>query len=442
MENFLSFISEATLSVPELRKRPERIKILADFINNQKPLETTEGDRVISWMNPQNKVLYDNDDLESAFPRATAVFITDKGEKLKINNIIKSDAFGGGGGGSGAGASTTKVGESAQCVYLQVIWDNPKTEFTPEEISSAYDKVFVDATKESILELSDDWVTSTITSAKLLHRVLGKKKYSFHRGSAWVDKLGDYFNKSGQTYFSNINKWTPADIWMIDDTKLGNYDFEAGGAGAKPIGLPYLNQLLLKAYTNRDIIGVSLKKTTKAKLSQVNYKKPFKEPKFTRTTLGKRDFFKAKDGYIFGSGGLEMQFRTFPAFQAEIIGKTAKHGKLSGDGGDKSPIGLVMKSIGAKSIPKRDDITKMIRFKKDDFFKDFYNYYSQLTQKPVPLKNFISNLSNKDSGWLESKYLVCVLFSNIKGKEQLFLSRAFKYAKSQSDDSCVHLKVF
>ena len=77
-----------------------------------------------------------------------------------------------------------------------------------------------------------------------------------------------------------------------------------------------------------------------------------------------------------------------------------------------------------------------------DFFKDFYNYYSQLTQKPVPLKNFISNLSNKDSGWLESKYLVCVLFSNIKGKEQLFLSRAFKYAKSQSDDSCVHLKVF
>ena len=139
MENFLSFISEATLSVPELRKRPERIKILADFINNQKPLETTEGDRVISWMNPQNKVLYDNDDLESAFPRATAVFITDKGEKLKINNIIKSAAFGGGGGGSGAGSSTTKVGESAQCVYLQVIWDNPKTEFTPEEISSAYD---------------------------------------------------------------------------------------------------------------------------------------------------------------------------------------------------------------------------------------------------------------------------------------------------------------
>ena len=67
MENFLSFISEATLSVPELRKRPERIKILADFINNQKPLETTEGERVISWMNPQNKVLYDNDDSKSTF---------------------------------------------------------------------------------------------------------------------------------------------------------------------------------------------------------------------------------------------------------------------------------------------------------------------------------------------------------------------------------------
>ena len=34
-----------------------------------------------------------------------------------------------------------------------------------------------------------------------------------------------------------------------------------------------------------------------------NFKKPFKEPKFTKTSLGKRDYFKSKDGYIFFNGG-------------------------------------------------------------------------------------------------------------------------------------------
>ena len=91
-------------------------------------------------------------------------------ELRKLSGIEKTDIFGGG-KGSGGGSSGTKDAESGQCVYLQVIWDNPKTEFTPEEISSAYDKVYVDATKNGVLKLSDDWVTSSITSAKLLYKV-------------------------------------------------------------------------------------------------------------------------------------------------------------------------------------------------------------------------------------------------------------------------------
>ena len=31
-------------------------------------------------------------------------------------------------------------------------------------------------------------------------------------------------------------------------------------------------------------------------MTQNNFKKPFKEPKFTKTSLGKRDYFKSKDG--------------------------------------------------------------------------------------------------------------------------------------------------
>tara|TARA_R100000742_G_C4279194_1_gene103185 strand:- start:2854 stop:4233 length:1380 start_codon:yes stop_codon:yes gene_type:complete len=433
-------VSEATMSIAQLKKR-DNLNVLKDLIDNKKPIDTTIGSRIMSWINPQNKVAYDNltpkssdKDFQRVFPRGAEVFVTDKNEKLKLSGIEKTDIFGGG-KGSGGGSSGTKDAESGQCVYLQVIWDNPKTEFTPEEISSAYDKVYVDATKDGVLKLSDDWVTSSITSAKLLYRVLGKRKYSFHRGSAWVSKLGEYFKDSGQDYFTDINKWTPADIWLIDDSQLGKYDFGGG------VGLPYLNNILLQAYAARDIIGVSLKKTTKAKLSQMNYRKPFKEPNFTRVNFGKRDYFKSKDGYIQFKEG-EIQFRTFPAFQGEIIGKTAKHGKISGDSGPLGPIGKVMRSIGAQPIPARKDITAMIKQQEDEFFQKFHNEYSQAVQKPLSLKDFRTNLSRKDSGWLESKYLVTFMFNRIRGKEQLFLSKAFRYAKSQSKESAVHLKVY
>ena len=47
------------------------------------------------------------------------------------------------------------------------------------------------------------------------------------------------------------------DIWIVDESKISNYDFK------DIIELPFYNQLLLKAYVARDIIGVSLKKQKK-----------------------------------------------------------------------------------------------------------------------------------------------------------------------------------
>ena len=32
------------------------------------------------------------------------------------------------------------------------------------------------------------------------------------------------------------------------------------------------------------------------------------------------------------------------------------------------------------------------------------------------------------------------MFNRLKGKEQKFLELAYRYAKSESEDSCVHLK--
>jgi hypothetical protein len=58
------------------------------------------------------------------------------------------------------------------------------------------------------------------------------------------------------------------------------------------------------------------------------------------------------------------------------------------------------------------------------------------------IEKFTKKFKGKDSGYLESKYLVTLMFNELKGREQKFLSLAYRYAKSISSNSSVHLKVY
>lgn len=433
VQSAFSELSEANLKKADIAKRDNK-SILQSIIDNKEKIPTDVGDVSIDWIDNALKVAFDNDDFDTAFPSGKPSFTASNGKPLRITQLAKTETFGGG-KGSGGGSSGTRAAESAQCVYCQAIWNNPKTDFNMLELQAAYNQVKVDATWDEVENLSQDWVVSSISVAKGLYRALGRNKYSFHRGSDFVKMIEGLFKDSGQTYFSDVNKWTPADIWMVRDENLSNYDFSGNPA------LPYINQELMKAYAARDIMGVSLKKTKKVKFKQINYKKPFKTPQYTKKTLGKRNFFASKDGYLFGAGGLEMQFRTFPAFQAEIIGKNAKHGKLSGDSGESSPIGKVLVAAGAESIPPRKTIETMIKRENDKFFELFYSEYLAAGEdSKITLDDFKKKLGKKDSNWLESKYLVTFMFNRLTGKEQKFLALAYRYAKSESEDSCVHLK--
>ena len=60
------------------------------------------------------------------------------------------------GNASGGGASNTKSTESAQCVYAQAYWDNKGTKFTPEDLTTAYNKVKVNGTLDNVLNISDE----------------------------------------------------------------------------------------------------------------------------------------------------------------------------------------------------------------------------------------------------------------------------------------------
>jgi len=434
MLKFSSYITESSLTFGEITRadRAFRLELFLRKYKGNEPFDTTDGGQV---------VLKYNADIERHLKAGNAKeankigLETNAGDKIAFGKLAKTKEFGGG-RGSGGGSDSTRATESAQCVYLQAVFDDPSTQFTPEAIQNAYAKCHTDASLDEVMLGDEKWIASSIDTARLLHRVLKKQgTYSFHRGSAWVKALDDKFKELNrqEKLFNDLNKWTPADIWLVKSGKEGAYDIQGAGS------IQQLNQLLLKAFAARDLIGVSLKKaaSSKPRLKQVNYKKPFKPPVFRAVSYNKRgDFFKSKDGYLFGQGGLEIQFRTFPTFQCEIIGKTAKHGKVSHGGIDSALYATTM-----NRTETRKTLEGEIRKDKEAFLDKFYQFYTGAISNPVDRQEFGKKLANKDVAWLVSKYYVTTIFTMIKGKEQDFMTYLYRVAKSESADSAVHLKV-
>ena len=404
MIGFRTFLSESSLTFGELTRedRPDRVGIFLRKYKGNEPFELVGGDQVVFKYNAEieKAIKSGNSKLAQSIGLETL-----DGTKLAFGKLSKTAEFGGG-RGSGGGAANTRATESAQCVYLQAIWDNPKTTFSADDIRNAYPKTHTDASLEEVLLGDEGWISSSIDAARLLHKALKKKRYSFHRGSSWVEILEKKFKELNriEKAFGNVNKWSPADIYMVASGAENKYDIE----GAKSI--EYLNNELLKAYTARDILGVSLKKVgSKPRLSQVNYKKPFKGAKFTKSSYGKRDFFKSKDGYLFGAGGIEMQFRTFPTFQCEIIGKAAKHGKVSHGG-----IDAALYATSMNKTDNRKQLESFIKKDRDAFLDKFYGFYDGAVNNPVDKETFKKNLQGVTTEWLVSKYYVTSIFIMIK----------------------------
>ena len=427
-----SQLNETSLTFAEI-VRPDRAYRADLFIQKLKsgePFETTKGDSIVLQYDPAIEKAIRTGDKKGLPIKALKTL---DGTEIAFGVLSKTAEFGGG-RGSGGGSDNTRATESAQCVYAQLMWDNPKTNFSPDELRSTFTKVQVDANLSDVLLGDDQWIASSINTAKLLHKVLKKKQYTWHRGSQWVSKLEDTFKKLNreEKLFSNLNKWTPADIWAIARGAENKYNILDANS------ISELNNELMKAYAARDIMGISLKQTgKKPKLSQVNFRVPFVPPKFIKQSFGKRNFYGAKDGYLFGSGGFELQFRTFPTFQCEIIGKKAKHGKVSYGG-----ISDAMKDAVGRPLTQKKVVEQLLKKNPVMFYEQFWKYYVMTSVKQSDSKEeLIANLEKKGFEWSVSKYMVLELFTSIKGREQQVLDYIVRIAKSQTKNSAVHLKV-
>jgi hypothetical protein len=334
------------------------------------------------------------------------------------------------GGGSGAGSDITTLAESAQCVYCAALWygeDYSATTF--KSVSADYD---IDGKLIDIInKLPPQWIDSCILTAVKLKSLLGNKKYKFHRGSKWVNELQDHWkelNKQEKT-FSNLNKWSPADIYMISQAGE-RIDFK------KAKTIVELNAMMLKAIDSKDVIGVSLKQVKNTvTASYKNISSDRYSYEFVSSTAGKRGFLLSGDAYVNFSGGGEIQFRTFGStWQGEIKGKNANMGKISG-----GPINAIMLRNGIRLKQQSEvlDHTPAL-------LKEFYKYYKYFEKNETLYEDeFIAFVKGKEQNWWLSKFLSTQFIYELdhyKDKTKIITSLV-GYAASESELSGPYLKV-
>lgn len=343
-----------------------------------------------------------------------------------------------GGGGSGAGSDLTKLTESAQCVYNAALYKGKSYSHADLKSKPVRDCFDVDEKLENVLsKLPDEWVKSSMMVAEKLKKQFPAqgKNYIHHRGSTWVDTLENHWkdlnNEAGKP-FANLNKWSPADIWMVS-TAGARIDI------TKTKTLVELNNLLIKQLKSKDIIGVSLKKVVgTAKYKELNINKNRPVFKFEKTSTGLRGFFDSGDGYMFFDGG-KAQFRTFGStWQGELKGKNANMGKMSG-----GPIKTLIENISGKNFIAQKNLDN----RTDDEMEMFYKWYTACPDTPKMSKfDFFKKVAEKDQNWYVSKIMTTQLISMVealsdKDKDR-FSSGMVNYAGSESELSGPYVKVY
>ena len=441
----------SNLSIIELTKpgREWRARKMFDKLTSRQPdpFELTNGTKAVLKADPATLKLLSGD-IAKLKNIKTLSFTDPKGNVVPLNKIKKSKEFGGG-GGSGAGAEVTDIAESAQAVYAQALFSFKKIDGSTLQKASTTAKTT--STLTEIQNLPDDWIKSSIAGANCIKKNLTKsasRPVIFHRQSSWVKSLEKHvmqLNKRHDSIFSDINKWSPADIYLTT-AKGMSIDFSS------TTNLVELNSLLNSARESGDIVGISLKKIAGSgnfKLYNVGEKK--KEIKYLDYTVGKRGYFNSKDSYIFFTVDGSIQFRTFPGFQGEIKGKNASQGKIG--------YGIVAKIIRMKFGVISPDISTtktLIKRKDPKFLKEFHDLYleySRDTEVIYDQEIFVKTIYNLGEEYILSKYLGTQIINIILTKKLLpqyktkakpvdvFISSVVEYASATSDLSGPYAKV-
>ena len=352
------------------------------------------------------------------------------------------------GGGARGGKRIADLGECSQCIYAAISFglgrEITMQDVTPTNISKYAYKYQIDKTvKEIINELPDVWMASSILGANKLYSKFFKVNgtFTFHKGSPLVDTINALFQrfKKNEGLSLNINKWNPADFWLVSE------DFDINVLSDEKT-MEGFNQQIQKQLLSNKLIGISLKQMAGNATLTINNVDRTK--KFDKKYSGYTFSTKSIDGYINLTGNSRLQFRatqgpkSLTGWQGEIQGGLAAGGKIS-----LGPFNMLLKAHGIKQIPT--NAAKRVESEPDKVFAEI----------SYGLKNY-GNMSNTDifkfktsktvtPQYLYSKLQVVQLINvfevTLKQKKKLRNQLAedmFLYAASLSKYSSAFYKLF
>ena len=434
-----------------------RSTALFDAIKNQTSLETTKGSVILNWISDSDRIAAESGDFITAFKKGKSykkVFVTDKGGEIKLNDILKTATFGGG-KGSGGGADQTGLMECAQCIYAAAIFGGEKLSVGDELNETSWgtysSKFDVDEPLNAIADgFTQAWIDSSILIGNELKKNLTGTNYIWHRGSAFVKEIENKFKELNKAEkpkpFSNINKWTPADIWAV---KIGaSFDFN------KHSTLGEFTNDLKELYASGDLIGISLKLASKSVTVVENNISGFIRRPVVYNGCIKQDdtsFFKSKDYYILlGKEKTKMQLRTFDTakgWQGEVKGKSAAAGKIGGGVLES----IMIRNSTLTKFPYTNRELKTLTTKADTtFLEEMYNMFIGVEKSRMKKEKFIKAASAKRIGgvggidWRFSKYRSLFFVAQLEaGKRNRIADKVCDniaaYSMSQSDEAAPHV---
>ncbi len=433
-----------------------RWTVLVDKINKKEnfTIDKSNEEVKLNYLDKNIRGLFEGGkitDIQNTY-RGKPLFKTSNGKDLKLSDLFKSSDFGGG-KGSGGGAEETERNESAQCLYAALIFYIYKKQtkinkvVSKKDFTNAFRYCDVSAKFVDLLDLPKDWHESSILGAnELLKRYKGK--YEFHRGSSTVDIIEGTFKRINQREkaFGNLNKWSPADMYMF--TNKGKQMVRTEIAQAST--LQKLNSLMLKYYLSNDIVGVSLKKlqgSVNASENNVDKDKGMVKYKSTQiVATNKKDLFDSMDIYLDHDKG-RIQFRSFggtslTGWQGEGKGTSANQGKVS-----LGPLNYILQSNNIKPLPESQVSAKNATNPSNTYFAEFYQAAKKLKVKGLPpnQKSFEARWKTMPKPWCYSKYLGIILalrFNDMSAsKRNSVITDIYLYAASKASFSGVYLKL-
>lgn len=448
MKSFKVHLTEAVKLTPKELSKPNsatgesRIEILRKEIQAGNPLELATGGFFVVTNIPQALK-----SIEQFKKDGKPFELLGANGSIKSSALAKSKVFGGG-GGAGGGAVQTAIAESAQCVWIQAMFEHgiqPLEFYTDDVLTKAFRSVDVGKTKlDDILKISDSWINSSYIIAKhLIENGFVRKGMVCHRDSALMKSVYSAKNQALKSQgLSKISddKWNPGDIWVADKS------FRASELPTDNLGS--LNDKLVELFNSRKLVGISLKLVKKNPKHQIyNVEKTqgkLNQFKSVETSSRRGNFWSAKNGTIETDGGTLMVAANsyFGTHKAELTGKTARGGGIGW-----GPIMNYSQTTLRRKIPNNRELVKLAKSIDKGDERSIKKLWL-MVQKLVPQmkeEEFRNELAKKDVGWIHAKlgviHLGYAILSNPTGSNK-FVTQLINYAGSKLEESSAYVKVF